>query len=1175
MASETLGLNKVFPIYIDSNGTRIPFHDLVLKKSSWQSVVMALGDKISGDVYYKDASLEFSMQEYVIYNDVKYTLVNPPTLVKEGLVKDNSDLRGMAKYSLEFYHPMYELSNLPFSDVAVTQSQKMYLSESHTFAWAGYLADYIAKINKNLEGTQWIVDTDISSIEEDVRKKYSGVLTFDKNFIADALKVGYDTFGAVYTIRKISTEESAYSDGKRFAITFGNPTREIYQIGNNGVVAVDNDNNPKPFVFKYGQGCGIKNNSKTSKNNKIVTRIVGQGSDDNIPYGYPQILWYGESGLSFTYGDNVGTYTNVTIGGHTFAKIVSYPIYKGILGGQYVELIKHPFTRTFLMPSVYRDTLFNKISFLNEDGTPNTNYDPDITLVDYYDAGDTYENPINANAPSVEFHQFDIKPELGDVELQDAVKAYDEDIKEYMSWDALLRLLDKYIAQAERAGHTKEVTAIRALKSDIQTSLIQKDVDWQVQGEYSYKYSFKKDTNKGTITLSFNSKLKIENVQDTGILTEIQAKAYLEGVTPQQIEWDDTMDENGEYKQSYFRMTLPILDFDLYACAAITQQMSINMRSGDCIGCTFEVKVDWDDYKKNFYDDNGNFSPNGEQRDLEKYPKSNVGKITVIVQKDNSTFGTLIPNKYQMPKEGDTFVILGISLPLPYITNAQERLDNEMKSFMRQNNIYRFDFPLKFDEYFLKEKYNILEQISPDKLLRFVDNMGDEKSLYIQQISIKFGDSVLPQYDITLTEQIEVVLNSIGKVASDVEKISTTLSNTQRNIQKISVIEGEKGDMGRNYYYWGEWEDFISVLDNTFEVTDAEAPYFKRSIIQDNVQVEEYWVFVGDNGVYDITTEPPSENSVLWERMESKFKFIISQAIFSAFARLGNWIFNGDYMYSDEGWKIESGEKVNTSFSLGARFYGEGDENNTYTPNTFLNAKTGLVFTNKANITEGAVVGGFNIGSNYIGNASGSGTLFRGLRLYNDGRIIVGYNGADDNAISFQAFGEILLDGGNGKNITISNTAGSEQVHGNITIYGYLVFWAANGYLDIKDLGNESPQQGNTTRVWKDSKGYLRIGYGVDSNVEETSSSGTSRHTLTQSSHKVFITQNISEIVLPQNPFDGQEIVLANISPHSVSVRVGNNSHSIVGNGGSFSTQNLQTYIYHNNKWYYGYMPSN
>lgn len=1173
MASETLGLNKVFPIYIDSNGTRIPFHDLVLKKSSWQSVVMALGDKISGDVYYKDASLVFSMKEYIIYNDVKYTLVNPPTLVKEGLVKDNSDLRGMAKYSLEFYHPMYELSNLPFSDVAVTQTQKMYLSESHTFAWAGYLADYIAKINKNLEGTQWIVDTDISSIEEDVRKKYSGVLTFDKNFIADALKVGYDTFGAVYTIRKISTEESAYSDGKRFAITFGNPTREIYQKDNNGNVVVDNDNNPKPFVFKYGQGCGIKNNSKTSKNNKIVTRIVGQGSEDNIPYGYPQILWYGESGLSFTYGDNVGTYTNVTIGGHTFAKIVSYPIYKGILGGQYVELIKHPFTRTFLMPSVYRDTLFNKISFLNEDGTPNTNYDPDITLVDYYDADDTYENPINANAPSVEFHQFDIKPELGDVELQDAVKAYDEDIKEYMSWDALLRLLDKYIAQAERAGHTKEVTAIRALKSDIQTSLIQKDVDWQVQGEYSYKYSFKKDTNKGTITLSFNSKLKIENVQDTGILTEIQAKAYLEGVTPQQIEWDDTMDENGEYKQSYFRMTLPELKFDLYACAAITQQMSINMRSGDCIGCTFEVKVDWDDYKKNFYDDNGNFSPDGEQRDLEKYPKSNVGKITVIVQKDNSTFGTLIPNKYQMPKEGDTFVILGISLPLPYITNAQERLDDEMKSFMRQNNIYRFDFPLKFDEYFLKEKYNILEQISPDKLLRFVDNMGDEKSLYIQQMSIKFGDSVLPQYDITLTEQIEVVLNSIGKVASDVEKISTTLSNTQRNIQKISVIEGEKGDMGRNYYYWGEWEDFISVLDNTFEVTDAEAPYFKRSIIQDNVQVEEYWVFVGDNGVYDITTEPPSENSVLWERMESKFKFIISQAIFSAFARLGNWIFNGDYMYSDEGWKIESGEKVNTSFSLGARFYGDGDENNTYTPNTFLNAKTGLVFTNKANITEGAVVGGFNIGTHYIGDIQEGPFISSGLRLYNDGRIVVGYNGEDDNEYSLRAFGGIELVG-NGKDITISNPVGSETAHKNITIYGYLVFRAANGYLDIKDLGNRSPQQGNTERVWKDSKGYLRIGYGVDSNVEETSSSGTS-HTLTNTSHKVFITSNISNIVLPQNPFDGQEIVLANISSHSVTVSVGNNSHSIVGNGGNFSTQNLQTYIYHNNKWYYGYMPSN
>ena len=114
---DSVGRNIVFPI---KNADGTPFHNLVLRKATVDSVVMSLGDKITGDVYYKDNTLQCSMQEYVEYNNVKYTIVNPPTIVREGLVKDNSDLKGMTKYSFEFYHPMYILSNLPFSDVAVS-----------------------------------------------------------------------------------------------------------------------------------------------------------------------------------------------------------------------------------------------------------------------------------------------------------------------------------------------------------------------------------------------------------------------------------------------------------------------------------------------------------------------------------------------------------------------------------------------------------------------------------------------------------------------------------------------------------------------------------------------------------------------------------------------------------------------------------------------------------------------------------------------------------------------------------------------------------------------------------------------------------------------------------------------------------------------------------------------
>lgn len=677
----TLGKNQVFEI---KNGDGTSFHNLVLRKSAVESIVMSLGDKISGDVYYKDNSLSVTMHEYITYNGVNYMLVNPPTIVREGIVSDNSELKGMTKYSFVFYHPMCQLANFPFLDVAVTSDETRYLSEGKTFSWIGKPTDFVAKLNKNLAGTEWIVELS-SRFPQDKLDELSDVIPFDNATIADACKTFYDTWGVPYVVDKVASTEASYATGKRFKIVMGLPSNEIYE---NASAKQQNT----PFVFQMGHGVGLKNNSRTPRNNKIITRISGYGSENNIPYGYPQVRWYGTAGQAFTYGDHAGVYTDVTIDGVHLDKVISYPIYKGILDGEYVELIKHPFTRAHLMPSVYRTCLFNKISFLDDNGEFNTDYDPDITLIDYYDAVYSsqypYPNTINLQAPSYESHEFeDEKPELGEAHI-------------------------------------------------------------------------------------------------------ISATPLNNDLTPASS-WDDSLDDEGNYKQSYFQMVLPQLSFDLYACASITEEMQINMRSGTCLGCTFTVQVDWDDYKRNFYDEEGNFAPNGSQRDLTKYPKSNQGSISLVLQKDNSTFGTLMPNMYQYPKgetsagegDGDTFVILGISLPESYIFAAEWRLDADMKSYMLENNVHYFDYPLKFDEDFLFHNENILSQIRPNTVVRF-NYAGQTQALFVKQITVKYGDQPLPQYDITLTDNVEVVMNQIGQVAEDVEKLSTLIAILRQSYGK-------------------------------------------------------------------------------------------------------------------------------------------------------------------------------------------------------------------------------------------------------------------------------------------------------------------------------------------------------------------------------------------------------
>lgn len=707
--------NVTFPIY-NSDGTS--FNGLELKKSVYESVVMSLGDKITGDVYYPNNALVVTMKEYITYNGVKYVLVNPPTIVREGMVSDNGELKGMTKYSFTFYHPMYMLGNFPLCDVAVSSDQQRYLSENKTFFWIGNLTDFVAKLNKNLENTEWycVINDSVSQAD---RQRLSEVMSFDKNTIADALKTGYETWDVPYIISIIPSTDPLYQQGKRFLIQYGLPSTEIL---------VENAQNELvPFVFHFGQGVGLKNNSRTPRNNKIVTRIAGYGSEDNIQYGYPQIPYEG--------GD------------------CQYPLYYGIVGGQRVQLIKHPFTRTHLMPSIYRETVNKKVNPMA------TGYDPTIELKDYYDADNTYENPIKPLEPSYEIHEFEkIKPELGQRSIV-GVSAYSDKDLDSISLSSFISLLSEYYTESEYLKEKEElekiINTIGTMSSNsgsVNTRAYY--CDWSFTNDERYAY------------VKFESSAL--NFEYTVLM-----------VSPSQdVEWDDTMDDDGNYVQSYFRITIPQLTFDLYASAAITQEMTINMRSGACLGCSFPVMVDWDDYKLNFYDADGNFAPNGSQRNYDKYPDSSQGQITLILQKETSTFGTLMPNTYQKPHIGDEFVILGISLPTTYITEAEARLDAEMKQYMRDNNVYYYDYPLKFDEHFLTTHAGILAQMDNNVIVRF-DYAGTEHALYIKQVSVKYENKPLPTYDITLTDNIEVVLNQIGQVVDEVRRLHDNLGGVE------------------------------------------------------------------------------------------------------------------------------------------------------------------------------------------------------------------------------------------------------------------------------------------------------------------------------------------------------------------------------------------------------------
>lgn len=595
--------NEVNPILNIYNEDGTPFHDISLRKHTFSTIVMSLNDKIEGEFYYKDNSLSFTLQEYVEHKGIKYILKNPPVVVRKGMTSENSEAKGMTKYSCTFYHEMIELYNIPFTDIAISSSEESYRSEKRTFSWIGTLSMFVQKINSCLVGTKWTCKLQPTFVDDGTM---SDVLSFSNQFISDVCKTAYETWKVPFVV-----------DG--YTIWFGKPSKEI----------LDDEN--KPYIFKFGQGVGLKNNDCTPKNNKVITRIAGYGSNINIPYGYPIIT------------DADG------------------------------NRIEHPYTRDTLMPSVYVEAVRNKVLFGSKE-----------PLIDYYDADSSYPTPINPLAPVFHIQEFS--------SIQPTIK-----------------------------GMTYKGQAIDLFKEVI--------------------------------------------VPEGG--------------------WDDYIDpETGEVRQSYFDVTLYPLGFDLYAQAAVTSGMTFSMKSGDTLGANYEVAVDWEDVKKNFYvtDEAGNivFKPNGEQRDYAKYPDSTDQAITIKLTKDLDTFGTIMPSKFQQVKTGDKFVILHIEMPQAYIDKAQERLDVAMKRYMLENNMPLYDYPLSFDEHFLETNQAILAQIKPNTIVRFLykDN-EDAMELSVKEMSIQYGTNPLPTYNITLTDEVSIVLNQIGQIADGLSKLGSQVAQLQ------------------------------------------------------------------------------------------------------------------------------------------------------------------------------------------------------------------------------------------------------------------------------------------------------------------------------------------------------------------------------------------------------------
>lgn len=251
MSNIALGLYK----YVDGvNDTPFPSSANQAFLLDWQYGARRMGGAPSitgGTIYHKDClDDEWNMDVYVEYKGEKFFPNHKPT-------SSYSAQSIVYEHKVDFHSERAVLDNVYFYDVVnIGDSGDKPISNSTKFTFFGNISEFIARLNASMQraNTGYSVVLDPNQENADLEKR----IKFDTKYISEALQEGFKAFGIPY-----------YFVGK------------VCHYGDSQSSVIDN------IVFEYGQDKSLMSIEKTNANTKIINRITGFGSSDNIPYYYP------------------------------------------------------------------------------------------------------------------------------------------------------------------------------------------------------------------------------------------------------------------------------------------------------------------------------------------------------------------------------------------------------------------------------------------------------------------------------------------------------------------------------------------------------------------------------------------------------------------------------------------------------------------------------------------------------------------------------------------------------------------------------------------------------------------------------------------------------------------------------------------------------------------------
>lgn len=619
---------------------------------------------------------------YAEFNGEKFFLKQTPTSSY-----DNTDSR--YKHELELVSERIILDNVYFYDVVDSyEPTDKPVSNSSKFTFFGTINEFAQRLNQSLEyskvGYRVVVDNGISS--------EGRLISFENQFFSNALQEAYKTYEIPY-----------YFVGKEIHIGF--------------------TDNAITHTFKYGSNESLLSIQKQNANYKVVNRVTGVGSADNIPYYYPNDSEYGEVDVNVAWDKSLSGYdwdydaygdSELTLKDGDIVIVNPQKFAKNVGNDDIIISYAHQWRRGSIDGPVVR---------LSDIGVKMVNHDKIFPNAYFYFSKKIIGRKIPTSPnllPSI------YRETIGKERFYNAVN----DTYLIPNSESFYEFANPYID-----GKPKE----------------------HIVNFENIKPSIVGIINAGSQRIDMFSEF-----------------AYDEND-------NDEMDEEGNYIHPYFFGKLRRFDgeygFNLFERAIDEGEMTISMTSGNCGGCEWVIGVDEDTQKNivqvNEYgnllrDDNGNVklgSPQERQNDTSKY------EVWVALKKDINTFGVIMPNatRNYRPNAGDTFVILHIDLPKAYILAAEKKLEEELIKYMAVNNSEKFNFSISFSRIFFAENPDILEQLNENARIQIeYDNTTYE--LYISSYSYSMSKDIpLPEIRIELSDTLTISQNALQTAISDVK----------------------------------------------------------------------------------------------------------------------------------------------------------------------------------------------------------------------------------------------------------------------------------------------------------------------------------------------------------------------------------------------------------------------